>query len=228
MADFDESSPADDDIVSQFPANERAARSAVKTNFGIEHHDTDDADIGKHLRVTFKDPLGSKPTIGASEGALYTKDVSSKAELFFEDEDGDEVQVTSGGKLKEDIIPANTKMIFKQSTAPTGWTFASEDNDRVIINTSTVGQGGDTGGSWTISGISVDGHALTEAEMPVHNHGFDGNFGYEALAAGSSTFRTTGSTDTDNAGSGNAHDHDLTIGNSWRPLYVKVITCTKD
>jgi hypothetical protein len=60
---------------------------------------TADAD-GEHTKVTFTAPLSVKPTLaGDSKGALYTKDASSKAELFFEDEDGDEVQLTSGGKI---------------------------------------------------------------------------------------------------------------------------------
>ena len=38
------------------------------------------------------------PSVGASTGALYTKDTSGQPELFFREEsDGDEVQITSGG-----------------------------------------------------------------------------------------------------------------------------------
>jgi hypothetical protein len=64
---------------------------------------TADAD-GEHKKVTFTAPLSAKPTLDGtrtSMGALYTKDAGSpaKAELYFEDEDGDEVQLTSGGKI---------------------------------------------------------------------------------------------------------------------------------
>lgn len=67
-----------------------------------QDHDftTGGTQTGKHDKVTLKAPLGSKPSLSASEGALYSKDVSAKAELFYEDEDGDEVQLTSGGRLK--------------------------------------------------------------------------------------------------------------------------------
>jgi hypothetical protein len=66
-------------------------------------------------------------------------------------------------------IEPGTKMVFKQNSAPTGWTFVSEDNDRVLINTSTAGQGGDVGGSWTI-GLSVNNHTLSTSQIPSHNH----------------------------------------------------------
>lgn len=56
-----------------------------------------------------------------------------------------------------DIEPG-TKMIFKQGSAPSGWTFQSEDNDRVLMSTSTESDGGTTGGDWTISGISTNGN----------------------------------------------------------------------
>ncbi|MFW9872320.1 MAG: hypothetical protein ACFFG0_04390 [Candidatus Thorarchaeota archaeon] len=41
----------------------------------------------------------SAPSNVADYGFLYGKDVSSKVELYWEDEDGDEVQLTAGGNL---------------------------------------------------------------------------------------------------------------------------------
>lgn len=72
-----------------------------------------------------------------------------------------------------DNIEAGTKATFIQASAPTGWTQDVSANDRVIRMVS--GSGGGTGGSWTISGISVQGHTLTNAEIPSHNHNANTN-----------------------------------------------------
>jgi len=58
-----------------------------------------DTDAGKHRKVTFYGVLGAKPTLEAGEGALYLKTVDGVSELFFEDSDGTEIQVTIGGKF---------------------------------------------------------------------------------------------------------------------------------
>ncbi len=55
------------------------------------------ADSGEHRKVTLR--VGSAPSAVANKGFVYAKDVSAKAELFYIDEDGNEVQLTSGGKI---------------------------------------------------------------------------------------------------------------------------------
>ena len=52
MAAWDETNPLDNAIVSQFPANERAARAAVRTNFAVDHHEANDATVGMHDKAT--------------------------------------------------------------------------------------------------------------------------------------------------------------------------------
>lgn len=66
--------------------------------------------------------------------------------------------------------PNGTSMIFVESSTPTGWTFNASGNDRVFMRTSTLGEGGTTGGNWTISGLTVQGHTLTVSQMPSHSH----------------------------------------------------------
>lgn len=48
--------------------------------------------------------VGSDPTVSANTGAIYTKDVSSKAELHWRDEDANIVQITSAGKINNSAI----------------------------------------------------------------------------------------------------------------------------
>lgn len=54
---------------------------------------------GKHRKVQFYGVLGTKPTLAAGECALYIKTVSGKSELFFENQDGTEKQLTTVGAL---------------------------------------------------------------------------------------------------------------------------------
>lgn len=100
----------------------------------------------------------------------------------------DTIQTTAA----EGDIPSGSRMVFYQANAPTGWSQVTSINDRVLRVVS--GDGGTTGGSWSISGISVSGHALSVSEIPSHNHSMD--------SAGSHSH--TGSTSTTGK-----HRHDI-------------------
>ncbi len=63
---------------------------------------------GEHLRVKFTAPLGADPSNAANKGFLYTKDVSGKVELFWEDEDGDVVQLTAAGVFNIALLTSKT------------------------------------------------------------------------------------------------------------------------
>ena len=56
-----------------------------------------DVNTGEHRRLTLR--VRSAPTQEADKGIVYSKDVAGKAELFYIDEDGNEVQLTSGGNI---------------------------------------------------------------------------------------------------------------------------------
>lgn len=135
-------------------------------------------------------------------------------------------------------LVSGTDMLFVQSAAPTGWTQVTALNDRVLRLVS--GTGGGTGGSWTISGISVDGHTLTLAEIPAHDHPATAIMGSEDQDSFAGTLTdsadsainvkgTSGShVSIGSRGGGGSHTHGLTIGSSWRPSYVDVIQASKD
>lgn len=65
-------------------------------------------------------------------------------------------------------IEVGTRMVFYQAAAPAGWTKVTTLNDRVLRVVS--GDGGSTGGSWELSGLTVGGTMLTVAQMPLHRH----------------------------------------------------------
>ena len=99
MADWNAGSPADNAVVSQFPANERAARAAVVTNFAIDHQGTDGAQVGFHKQVTLPE-RASDPTPATDVGHLYTKNVSGTTEVFYRDAAGNIVQLTTAGRVR--------------------------------------------------------------------------------------------------------------------------------
>lgn len=149
------------------------------------------------------------------------------------------------------IIPAGTKMVFDQDAAPAGWTRDTSQNDRVIRIVS--GARAD-GGSWTISGITVDNESAHSHSTPNHVHPFatSGTYAEDSVspvlypvvesggllsAVGSSDLGGTAhprlTNDTTNSGSGtsgvgSAHGHGLTYGSAWRPLHRDMIVATKD
>lgn len=56
------------------------------------------ATTGQHNKATLL-VNADDPTEQGDAGIVYTKDVNGKAELFYKDEDGNEIQLTSAGKL---------------------------------------------------------------------------------------------------------------------------------
>jgi len=83
----------------------RTLKSALQERLNADHvfpltgTQVSDTDVGKHRKVVFHGVLSAKPTLEDGECALYTKTVSDKSELFFENEDGTEKQLTSEGVL---------------------------------------------------------------------------------------------------------------------------------
>ena len=217
--------PADTDAASEGANRIRDFKTDIKERAAIDHSMAGDADDGKHLQVTFKDPLGAKPSASASEGYLYTKDVSAKAELFWEDEDGNELQLTVAGLIN--VFPATTKMVFAQAAAPTGWTQDATDDSMMRVVSSS---GGGTGGSVSPIATHVHttaGHALTIGQMPAHTHTVPKGPTTAAGSYLSNTNTTTSNVTSSSTGSGNSHSHGNT-GASSAPKYVDVIFATKD
>jgi hypothetical protein len=213
----------------------RENNAALESAFS-EGHDfaTGGGQTGKHTTPTFKDNGGdpSQPT-GTNEARLY-----NNAGLLY-------ALRADGQKFGVGSIPPGTKMLFKQSSAPAGWTFKAEDNDRVLINTSTEADGGTTGGSWQLP--TTDGHKLSLSEIPNVTGSFDiwhnennnpiitgetGPFSSDFISSDRNTLPVNDSdlayqkVNFDLGGGGGAHSH--TQGNSWRPSFTKVITCSKD
>ena len=103
MADRDVTQPQDNDVISAYPANERAQRSAQSTIFDVEHFDPDDADQGRHRQVSLK-ALGVAPGGLTGYGRMFTQDVDGITELFYLDDNGSTIQLTNDGNIKNAVV----------------------------------------------------------------------------------------------------------------------------
>jgi len=124
---FDVSAPANSAAPSGGAAAIRLLKNAIHERMDLDLYweksgDTADVDdIGYHRKATLL-VQSSAPTQKSDAGIVYTKDVSGKAELFFRDEDGDEVQLTSGGAINVSAAFASTDFILTALSTKTGWT----------------------------------------------------------------------------------------------------------
>ncbi len=141
--------------------------------------------------------------------------------------------------------PSGTRTVFAQATAPPGWQQDFSINDRVLRV--VAGAGGGLGGDWTLTGVSIAGHGITIAEMPVHDHGGGSHIhqyskatinaslnvqagaSYTSQNVSSTTDFTSTPTSTviDAQGNGNAHNHGINNNGGWRPAYTNIIIATK-
>lgn len=137
-------------------------------------------------------------------------------------------------------FPAGTRMLFQQSTAPTGWTKDTTVNDKALrVVSGAVGSGGSVAFSTVFGRTATDGTTLTVAQMPSHQHQIKDTFGQDLharLTAGNQTYirgiRTVEDIGvnsytmykTEAAGGNAAHSHGLDL----RLAYIDVIIATKD
>lgn len=109
-----------------------------------------------------------------------------------------------------DVLDQGTKMLFGAYPLPTGWNMDTSLNDRVVLLDTTASQIGNTGGSWTITGIYAAGS---------HNHNLDGGYAtitteidYGQATASSAYHGHFTSTES-------SHTHAHTAG--WRPYNIR-------
>jgi hypothetical protein len=132
-------------------------------------------------------------------------------------------------------FPSGTKMLFVQTSAPTGWTKDTDQNDKALrIVSGTASTGGTSPFSTVFGKTGTDNYTLTAADIPSHNHVLNlGDSNNIAAPGGGAFLQTAGSgqgysltgvpTISSTGGSG-AHAHGIDI----RVQYVDVIKATKD
>jgi hypothetical protein len=95
--------------------------------------------------------------------------------------------LTVGSNLA-DAFPSGTKLLFNQTTAPTGWVKDTTHNNKALrVVSGTAGSGGSVAFTTAFSSSSVGATTLTEAQLPSHNHSFSGT----TVSAGGHTHTIT-------------------------------------
>lgn len=147
------------------------------------------------------------------------------------------------------VFPATTVMLFCQSTAPTGWTKLTDQDDAALrVVSGSVGSGGATAfssvfvGNRSVSSTSTSGNVgtttLSTGQMPAHSHTLSENRVHNASGGGSLirgsesnilvrtlTLSTEGqSLSHGHTFTGVSHDHTLDMS----VKYVDVIRAQKD
>lgn len=129
-------------------------------------------------------------------------------------------------------IPTGTRMLFNQTTAPTGWTKetnAAFNNQALRLVTGTVGSGGATGFTTVFgSGLTTSPHTLTTSQIPAHTHDtvFENcqpaNFNAGAALAWPGSSANGGPTTLTSAagGGGGSHSHNLSLDLSYRDVII--------
>lgn len=129
---------------------------------------------------------------------------------------------------------AGTKMLFVQTSAPTGWTkdTVNNNNSALRVVTGSASAGGTVDFTTAFASQAVTGTVgnttLTQSQMPSHVH--LNNFG-GGVPVGSGASVTVGGTalNTGSTGGGNAHNHSFTgTAINLAVKYVDVIIATKD
>ncbi len=238
-----ETKPGDSDIVSQHPADERSTRAVVKAFADVEHDQAE----GRH-----KFGIGSTAARDAIttwvDGSIWFNTTDARWRLNFR-------SVGVWQNAAEEFV-AGTVLVFRQASAPIGWTQQVDVTDRVLRIVS--GAGGGSGGAWAISGLSSvndsHGHGVTGTtgnESNQHVHGVigttsvkDGGTSQGTSASGGASTPLDNHTHSINIASGveNAgHTHSMSFlsgtpslahshsgDGTWRPAYADVIACIKD
>jgi hypothetical protein len=145
-------------------------------------------------------------------------------------------------KLNESF-PSGTRMLFQQTSAPSGWTKDTTHNDKALrVVSGTVSTGGSVAFTTAFSSKAVEGTVgsttLSVAQMPSHGHNTTMNNSYGGNVESDSTFAwaradngiPAGTTwTTQSTGGGGSHNHSFTgTAINMAVSYVDVIIATKD
>jgi hypothetical protein len=164
--------------------------------------------------------LATLSAVGAAEitdGSVGTAELANLSVTTAKLADG----AVTAAKIAAGAVPApfptGTRMLFQQTSAPTGWTKDATHNDKALrVVSGTVSSGGTVDfssafasrgfsgstSSETVTGV-VGGTALTNGQLPIHRHAMAANDTVAttpALSASNTVAyrRNTGATDANN------------------------------
>jgi len=215
----------------------RDTKAAVGERMRVDHSLAGDANDGKHLQVTLRN-RGAITAIGldATDGQFFGSAVAGNTELFYQDSNGRVLQLTKSGAVNAPAqappFVSGTVMLFAQAAPPTGWSLIPGLADRMIRTNNSGGGSGGVG--WAVSGLTTNGHTLSIAEMPSHDHGINGVTFVTTNPTGGGGVQTggfpVGTSSTGVSQGGNLpHDHGgVNSDGNWRPPYLDVLIAVKN
>ena len=128
-------------------------------------------------------------------------------------------------------FPSGTAMLFVQTSAPTGWTKSTDnDNKALRVVSGTAGTGGSVAFTTAFASGSTGAYTLATADIPSHTHDMQlaGGAGSPAANFFADTWGGASSIVphlfTAGTGGGGSHSHSLSLA----VQYVDVIIATKD
>lgn len=136
-------------------------------------------------------------------------------------------RISSAANVAFSSFPSGTRMVFQQTSAPTGWTkdtTAGLDDSIMRIVTGTASSGGSTAFSTFNGQTSVGATTLDTTQIPSHAHSYTRFVGTTAYSTGGvGSLGNTGST-TGSTGGGGSHTHSLSVSIK----YYDFIIASKD
>jgi len=239
---WDETSPADSQARNLGDDRLRELKTQVREILAVDHefiYTGQGTDWGYHNKVTLITGT-SDPTAVTDCVILYAKDVNSKAELHFIDEDSNTMQLTSAGDWVGGMADEIRMWSGTLANIPTGWSLCNGASGKPNllakfirgINTAATEAGTD-GGDNFISFTSVNNPSHTHTVATDGSHGHQnillftdsgGSFNYprgyrnRLQVSNSDYIDTTGSSHSHGGGSG-VGDGNL-IDN--RPAYYEI------
>jgi hypothetical protein len=139
------------------------------------------------------------------------------------------------------VFPSGTKMLFQQTTAPTGWTKDTTHNNKALrVVSGTASSGGTVAFTTAFASKAVTGTVgsttLTTSQIPSHAHTITsassantGTASTNQLAVGRDGTLFNNQNPIANTGGGNSHNHSFTgTAINLDVSYVDLIIATKD
>lgn len=214
--DWDNADPIDHTLNSKWPAEIREVMTDVEERMDdIANGFTSGDTVTDYNKIPLNNRVADPTNVGDT-GILYTKDASGKAELFFIDEDGNVIQLTTVGSLNEtaaceSVYPVGHIYISTVSTNPNTllgcgtWAASGEGRVLVGVGTSDAAYSLDgTGGASTVtltggeSGTSAHPHNIPLQIWAGQDNG--------TYTAGTNHTNSAGTDTTDNSSEANADD----------------------
>jgi hypothetical protein len=133
--------PADSDDPKEGATKIRELKRALQERLDVDHvfeldsNQVSDTDAGKHKKITLP-ALSASPSHIADTGIFFTKKIGDYAEVFYLDNEGNEVQLTEEGEIKAagavEIYQVNAS---SDDTAPSGDSTYGDLDSMIITKT---------------------------------------------------------------------------------------------